>query len=566
MEEGFSYKGKTLLSRVDPAGKADRIADTVPVIDGTLYLCPSPLYGYGLERLLSRLENTPNSAVLCVEAEPELYDISRERFSETLKQSPKLRLTNLCDAAGLCALIRREWGSRIFRRIHVLRLNGGWQLLPGLDDLADTLQREIALDWGNAMTLSRLGRRYMRNAIRNLALIPKHPSVGALSFGAAPVLALGAGPSLDPALDALELRFGKACRDPNSRRFAIVCVDTCLPALRQRGITPDLVVILESQHWNLEDFIGLSGWDVPAALDLSALPRSSGVLAGGSFLFFTPWTRLRIFQRLQSAGLLPLSIVPLGSVGLNAVAVSMRLTQGAVITAGIDFSFSIESSHARSTPGHLAKLRRQNRFSSLLNAHAAFSGAAFRVTAKNGERVFSNPAMRNYRDLFEKEFSGCSSRLFDLPGSGLPLGIKTLSMEEALRLLAAADQTGKKVNSANNPPSAEKLRDFIHEEIDRLLVLRGYLTGSIPMNYYSLAISVDECDYLWAHFPDYAASSRRPDRAGLESGDSAAVSFLNRLRAEIDPFLALWNAFRQEKKLTTEVNGGLTQHEQNHLF
>jgi hypothetical protein len=149
MEGGFSYKGKTLLSRVDPAGKADRVADTVQIIDGTLYLCPSPLYGYGLERLLSRLEQSPNSAVLCIEAEPELFAISSGHFSEALKQSPKLCLANTCDAASLCALIRKEWGSRVFRRIHVLRLNGGWQLYPALDDLADTLRREIALDWGH---------------------------------------------------------------------------------------------------------------------------------------------------------------------------------------------------------------------------------------------------------------------------------------------------------------------------------------------------------------------------------------------------------------------------------
>jgi hypothetical protein len=112
----------------------------------------------------------------------------------------------------------------------VLRLNGGWQLYPALDDLADTLRREIAIDWGNAMTLAKLGRRYIRNAVRNLALLPDNPSIGALSFGAVPVLALGAGPSLDPALDALAIRFGDACREPNSRLFKIVCVDTCLPA------------------------------------------------------------------------------------------------------------------------------------------------------------------------------------------------------------------------------------------------------------------------------------------------------------------------------------------------
>jgi hypothetical protein len=248
-------------------------------------------------------------------------------------------------------------------------------------------------------------------------------------------------------------------------------------------------------------------------------------------------------------------------VGLNAVAISMELTQGAVITAGIDFSFTMDSYHARSTPGHLARLRRQNRFTGLLNAQAAFGQSVFRAVSKTGTTVFSNPAMRNYRDLFEGAFAVSSPRLFDITGSGLPLGVKTLSTEEAFGLLTSG---GNEVNNqynnikltltkANtnlltggdmmvNEQSAAKLRNFVLAEIDRLTSLRNILTGSVSMDYNSLADYIDECDYLWAHFPDYAASSRRPDKAELEAGGQAAVSFLNRLRAEIDPFLSLFLA------------------------
>jgi hypothetical protein len=338
-----------------------------------------------------------------------------------------------------------------------------------------------------------------------------------------------------------------------------VCADTCLPALRQRGIRPDLAVILESQHWNLDDFSGLSGWDVPAAFDLSALPGSASVMGSRLFLFFTPWTQLTIFKRLAAAGLLPASMVPLGSVGLSAVALSLRLTQGIVITAGIDFSFSMDSSHARSSPGHLARLRRQNRFTGLINAEAAFGQSVFSAVSKKGTSVLSNHAMRNYRDLFEKEFSLCP-RLFDLPGSGLPLGVKTLSMENAFALLINSNGT---VNGSGNDkkPSSKiantgllandgklvnkeyevKMQNFALAEIERLNVLRDILTGKAPADYGLLATCIDECDYLWAHFPDYAASSRRPGKAELESGGH---SFLKRLRVEIYPFLKLWEMIK----------------------
>jgi hypothetical protein len=569
---GFSWKGKTLLSGIDPAGKAERVAETVPVMDRILYLCPSPLYGYGLERLLARLDGFPHSAVLCIEAEPELFALSREHFDAALNGSQKLRITDQCEPGTLCALLRQEWGPRFFRRVEMIRLNGGWQLHHELyDTLAESLRREIALDWGNAMTLAKLGRRYIRNALRNLPLIPRCHPLQQLDFGSAPALVLGAGPSLDTLLDSLQSRFGGPLNLPEQRPFRIICVDTCLTALRERGITPDLAVILESQHWNLADFIGLSGqqgcgqqgclWNVPAALDLSALPRSAHVLSGGLFLFFTPWTTLNIFGRLEAAGLLPPRLPPLGSVGLSAAAIARQLTRGAIITAGLDFSFSLDSYHARSTPGHKAKLRRQNRFTGLLNAQAALGGTVLHTVSKTGGQVFSTPAMRNYRDIFEREFSNADSgaRFFDIAGSGLPLGATTLSPEEAFDVLSGGreshggtedTETTEEIQNFYSPcPRTEgsmwspclrerSLEIFIQGEENRLILLRDMLTGAAAPDSDALVTLIDECDYLWAHFPDYAGTDRRPGKAELSDG--AALSFLKRLRVEIDPFLKLW--------------------------
>ena len=544
---GFFYNGKTLLSGIDPAGRADRVAEAVPVMDRTLYICPSPLYGFGLERLLARLAVAPNSGVLCIEADPELFALSREHFNTALKNNPKIRLTGCREAAALCSLLRQEWGPRSFRRVEMVRLSGGWQLFPALyDSLADSLRREIALDWGNAMTLTKLGRRYIRNAIRNLTIIPQSLPLEKLSFGSDPVLVLGAGPSLDKLLDALPARFGESLRQPETRPFRIICVDTSLPCLKERGIRPDLAVILESQHWNLGAFAGLSGWNVPTALDLSALPRSGTVLSGGIFLYFTPWTELSIFERLGAAGLLPAVLPPLGSVGLSAMVIARRVSQGTIITAGLDFSFTMDSFHARATPGHLGKLLRQNRLGGLLNTEAAFDRPAFTMVSKTGDPVLSSPALRNYRSLFEREFAGGAvPRIFDLAGSGLPLGLRTISPETAFNLLSVngtyTHSTIPAAARADKSAAAENLRDFIRNEQDRLTLLRNILTGEAAADYQTLEVLVNECDYLWTHFPDYAAAGRRPGIAELEAGSPAVLSFLKRLRAEIDPFLKLWS-------------------------
>ena len=276
----FVKNGKTLLSH-EPHRRAERIADAVPVSDKTLYFCPSPLYGYGLERLLSRLENTPDSAVLCAEADPEIYNLSIENIPSLILHNKKFHITEASGGAELASAVRDKWGMSAFRRIEVVRLTGGWQLHAQLySSLCDTLRREIANDWSNAFTLAKLGRLYIRNFFRNLALVPQFPSIAELSFGSAPVLVLGAGPTLDEILDA--------AGNPVNRNFKIICVDTCIGSLKDRGIIPDLVVILESQHWNLRDFTGCYGWNVPSAVDMSALPSSARLLGGLGYLFFTP--------------------------------------------------------------------------------------------------------------------------------------------------------------------------------------------------------------------------------------------------------------------------------------
>jgi len=555
---GFSYKGKTLLSAADPEGRASRAADSVEIADGVLYLCPSPLYGHGLARLLARLAGFPGSALLCVEAEPELFALSLENLDEALRSHPRLRLTDRATGEELCALARREWGLRAFKSVKLVKLNGGWRLHAALyETLAQTLQNGAAVEWGNAITMLKLGRTYIRNAIRNLALVPNRPSLDAagLSFGDRPVLALGAGPSLCETLDGLSASFGDGLSNPESRPFGIVCVDTCLPVLRARGITPDLAVILECQHWNLEDFVGLSGWEVPAAMDLSALPRSGGVLAGGLCLFFTPWARLRVFERLGAAGLLPSAMPPLGSVGLSMAAAALRLGKGPVVTAGLDFSFTPDMFHARSSPGHKAKLRRQNRFTGILNEAAAFGGSTFAAVSRNGGKTLSNPGLRNYRDLFERELApagaGGSPRLFAVADGGLPLGVPSLPPQEAFDVLASGGPapsagSAKPARPGENP-KAETLAAFSRAELARLSLLRNMLAGSSAMDAAKLCLLIDECDYLWAHFPDRAAGRPRPALPELEAGDAAAVSFLKRLRVEIDPFCALWKALAKTR-------------------
>lgn len=556
------YRGKTLLSTVDPVSPAERTAEAAPLRDSTLYFCPSPLFGYGLTRLLERIgAGGLDSAVLCTEADRELLALSLDGADSTippLLDQARFSIMGIAEAGSrpgetteesaerICTFVRQRWGSRRFRRLEVLRFSGAWRLYPELyAAIAESLRGAIATDWSNAMTLVKLGRRYIRNFIRNLACVPRTLPLSSLSFGMEPVLVLGAGPSLDSFLDSL----GKADRRP----FRIVCVDTVIPCLKARNIWPDLVIALESQHWNLRDFVGARGWKAPLAMDLSALPATARVLEGPCYTFFTPWTGMAFFERLEAAGLLPDRFPPLGSVGLCAVAAALKLSRGPVIVCGVDFSFTTDSYHARSTPGHREKLRGQNRFRTVLNQAAAFRSGAFAALSKSGRPVRSDPAMRTYRDLFEREFAG-ESRLKDVEGSGLPLGLPTLSPKEALAILRAgpAGPENPEVENpvagkaevmkagAGNPPGdrAAGLREFIDRERGALQQLLGILRGDSAAAPGEIEALLDFCDYLWAHFPECAAAGRRPP--------GTDTVFLKRIRAEIEPFIGLMEIALQE--------------------
>ena len=121
------------------------------------------------------------------------------------------------------------------------------------------------------------------------------------------------------------------------------------------------------------------------------------------------------------------------------------------------------------------------------------------------------------------------------------MGLETLSVEAACAVLGGGSPAGEpeKGIRANGAAATITAGDtttltlnFVEAEIAALRRLRGILAGEIAEGLGHLGPLLDRCDYLWAHFPDCAGTGgRRPGEADL--------GFLKRVRAEIDPFVAI---------------------------
>jgi hypothetical protein len=571
-KRGFSvfYEGRPLLSTIDPAAACQRLIAALPKDERTLYLCVSPLLGLGLPRLLDTMH--PTSALLCLEADNSLADFTRDHLPPEITRHPHFAL--LADPppgtnpAAALALMTRAWGRRAFRRVVRFNLSAATALhAPCYLNIEDTLRREITLEWENAATLMKLGRRYALNFLRNLRLLDTVPSVetysdlaesykgrkswqltlptprpspawiatwsfaeqssrrkstkriydplyggsapGTPSLGLpsncrkaaiAPIHVLGAGPSLD--------RFFA-----DYHGGSIVCVDTALPALRSHGLRAGLAVALEAQHWNLRDFVGCSGTVAALAMDMSALPATLDCINGKVYLFFTPWTPLCIFDRLRKANLLPLEMPPLGNVGITAYSLTRRLFPAAeVIPHGLDFAFTIDQYHCRDSPGHIDTLRKLDRFHSPFPA-AALRSAAFNVINERGEPVRQDPVMRRYKELFQT-----------LQHQNIPAG--DTGVEFCHRQNSGRDCRVAAIPPHTHQKTAVTFAREIHAELTRI---RRILTGEEKASGEYLQTLLNNNDFLFAHYPDYAGTG---NRANIED-----LSFLKRIRAETDAFI-----------------------------
>ncbi|MFI5369173.1 MAG: 6-hydroxymethylpterin diphosphokinase MptE-like protein, partial [Spirochaetia bacterium] len=335
------WKGLSFYPSEKPLEYARRKARVFSPPPRSLVFVPSVGLGHGLSELLERLPE--GCAVLCVEA---FQEVMAAALSQGLPADPRLSIVRTAEPAGAAAALE-SMGIHRFRRVVELPLCAGYRLAPELYARCRLrLEEEIRRYWQNRLTLIALGSLQVSNVLLNLALLPGAHDLSALAT-TRPVVVAGAGPSLDECIPAMtRLRRG----------FVLAAVDTAFPCLAAHGIFPDIVVALEAQVANMQDFLPFRSARTLLACDLSSHPAVNRLFTDRLYYFSSRFAPLRLFDRLAEAHLLPAPFPALGSVGVAAVHAGLQIGRGDVFLTGLDLSFPGARTHAQGSPYHLAML------------------------------------------------------------------------------------------------------------------------------------------------------------------------------------------------------------------
>jgi hypothetical protein len=322
---------QALHSRYNPPGEAEKYINALNLGEGIrFFILLDPGLGYGIAPLRKRF---PGAKIIALhvsdffsrEAPPGL-----EKFHADAEWNPGggPDLQNFLEGeipdteASSIGII--EWRPSL--AIY------GASYLRLLAETAEFIKRTDA----NRRTLKGFGRRWLRNAFRNAAILEKTLS---FSPGSLPVAVTGAGPSLE---EGIPLMAERKKRGP----LFVLAAASSVPALLAGGIAPDLVISTDGGSWARFHLYGAIR-QIPrpplAAALTAALPSQCSAMPVLPLCDGSLWQRL-ILRELS----IPFVSLPQrGTVTASALDLAFSLTRGTVLLSGTDLCHRDLRTHAR---------------------------------------------------------------------------------------------------------------------------------------------------------------------------------------------------------------------------
>ena len=301
------YAGRYLHARREPSRRPRRTFSPDWVRNHPVVVFFGFGLGYEVEAFLAESES---EVAVVVEPDAGLFRTALERRDLTaVLDSPKAVFLVDAEPDALAMVLRRYERRAPERSVLNASVLHHREYFDRVDAVMEAAVSRARI---NANTLKRFGRLWVRNLIRNVAVLERSPGVRELTdrFAGLPALLCAAGPSLDLVLPRIKQL---------AERLLIVAVDTAVPALIQHGVEPDFAVVVDPQYWNTRHLDRLA-------------PRSTILISEAS-------AHPRVFEILHNPTYLCSSIFPLGSLLEETVGEKGKLgTGGSVSTTAWDFA------------------------------------------------------------------------------------------------------------------------------------------------------------------------------------------------------------------------------------
>lgn len=528
------YKGHYLYSKYAPDKLINSIISNLSINQDTLVLIFSPVLWLGLENLILKLNE--NCKIAAIEYDDALFNFAEQNLPQKYKK--QILFFNKSTLNEYSDFIQKEHFKRILR----IDFSAGTAFFKSeYDSIFLLTQSVIDQFWKNRLTLIKFGRLYSKNVFKNLCVFQNSiPFENLYNSVEKPILVCGAGESLDKTISQIKNK---------KESFFILAVDAAANCLLENGIKPDGIVAVEAQLAIEKAYIGKpANSKILLFCDSVSRTHVPKIVNGNTVFFISEYAKMKFLNRLKKAKILPPVIKPLGSVGLVAVEIALRLRKSEntkIIFSGLDFSYSTGITHSKGTAAHKQQLINVSRLCSVFNLDAAFGTGTFFINSKNNKKMVSTKALEKYALLFAETFLN-QKNLFDAGESGIELNFPKIDLENFNESTSLQPVEFLKPNFQlrRNKKTGIAIFEFLKEEQNALTILKDILTNGEQSEFFDKSKTLstqifnflDGREYLFIHFPDAV-------------GKTNTQSFFNRIRIEIDFFLKEINLQLQKTRL-----------------
>lgn len=472
------YKDTFLYDKNCPTSNIINKINAIEVKPNTLIFIPSPLLFYGIDVLLEKL--SIGCAVLCVESDQNLfllkncksslfekcYNVSQNSFKKS--KFEYVRTNN----ADFFLNIFEKFNFSSIRNFLFLPLGKGYLISRDFyTKCFENLKKNHSSYLKNTLTLYAFGQRYFKNIFLNIPFFIANNSNRSVSaedvknlFVNFPIVVVGAGESLETALPLIKkYRSG----------FKLIAIDTALKTLFQESIRPDYVLALESQIYNIADFIGCDFFSIPLIADMTTYPLTSKLFKGKKYYFSSDFKSSPFLNLCVKEKIIPSFVPPLGSVGVIALYIASLITSSPIFYTGLDFSFKAGKTHAKESPQILNALVSANRLSGEKNYYISFSRPVRKIKNLSGETVFTTAILESYGNSLKEIITSCHN-IYSLFSCGIVENKNNIADEKQFEsILLKADKANieNKSFAVADKADREKTICFLQKEYEKICIV-----------------------------------------------------------------------------------------------